>query len=89
MQQNNQKYKQTPIGLIPADWEVKKLGELGEISSGGTPSTSIEKFWNGDINWCTPTDITALNSEYLYETSVKISEEGLKVLRLKYYLHIL
>lgn len=28
MQQNNQKYKQTPIGLIPADWEVKKLDEL-------------------------------------------------------------
>lgn len=78
MQQNNQKYKQTPIGFIPADWEVKRLGELGEISSGGTPNTSIEKFWNGDINWCTPTDITALNSEYLYETSVKISDEGLK-----------
>lgn len=28
MQQNNKKYKQTPIGLIPADWEVKKLDEL-------------------------------------------------------------
>lgn len=34
MQQNNQKYKQTPIGLIPADWEVKKLGEIIKLGNG-------------------------------------------------------
>lgn len=77
MKQKTQ-YKITSVGLIPTDWEVMKLEDLGEISSGGTPNTAMEKFWNGDINWCTPTDITALNSEYLFETSVKISEEGLK-----------
>lgn len=71
-------YKDTAVGLIPEDWQVKKLGELGKVTSGGTPSTTIEKYWNGDINWCTPTDISALNSEYLNETTVKISEEGLK-----------
>ena len=27
-------YKQTPIGFIPADWEVKKLGEVGKIYGG-------------------------------------------------------
>lgn len=71
-------YKNTPIGPIPTEWEVKKLGELGEISSGGTPSTTVEEYWNGDINWCTPTDISALSSEYLEETTVKITEAGLK-----------
>jgi len=71
-------YKNTPIGKIPIDWEVKKLSQLGEVSSGGTPSTNIEEYWNGEINWCTPTDISALNSEFLYDTSVKITNKGLK-----------
>src|SRR5690606_14223234 len=71
-------YKNTPIGKIHIDWEVKKLSQLGEVSSGGTPSTNIEEYWNGEINWCTPTDISALNSEFLYDTSVKITNKGLK-----------
>ena len=40
-----------------AEWETKKLGEITEIVSGGTPSTQIAEYWNGNINWCTPTDI--------------------------------
>ena len=38
-------YKQTPIGLIPTDWEVKKLGELGETLNGLTysPNDIVEK----------------------------------------------
>jgi hypothetical protein len=34
----NTTFKQTSIGLIPSDWEVKKLGELGEIIGGLTYS---------------------------------------------------
>lgn len=60
-------------------WKVYKISSLGEISSGGTPDTNIDTFWNGDINWCTPTEITALkNGKYLYNTKRKITEEGLK-----------
>lgn len=60
-------------------WKVYKISSLGEISSGGTPDTNIATFWNGDINWCTPTEITALkNGKYLYNTKRKITEEGLK-----------
>lgn len=71
-------YKETQIGKIPVDWEVKKIKEIGEVSSGGTPDTNNSLFWNGKINWCTPTDISALNTEYLGETNVKITDEGLK-----------
>jgi type I restriction enzyme S subunit len=64
---------------FPIGWEMKELVSLGKVSSGGTPDTTIEKFWNGNINWCTPTDITKLNgSKYIGETVVKISDEGLK-----------
>ncbi|KAF5438214.1 type I restriction enzyme, S subunit [Candidatus Methanophagaceae archaeon] len=59
-------------------WEVKKLGEIADIISGGTPSTIISEFWNGDIKWCTPTDITRTKQKYLLHTEKNISEKGLK-----------
>src|SRR5439155_12451499 len=43
------------------NWEVKALGELADIRSGGTPSTTQAQFWNGDVLWCTPTDVTGLD----------------------------
>lgn len=71
--------KQTEIGKIPEDWEVVKLGEVAEIKSGGTPSTSNKDFWDGEIAWCTPTDITALKgSKYLTQTSRNITKSGLQ-----------
>jgi restriction endonuclease S subunit len=60
------------------DWGKKRLEELADIRSGGTPSTLLPEFWDGDILWCTPTDITALNGyKYLGETSRKITSLGL------------
>ena len=60
------------------EWEVKKLGEIADIISGGTPSTIISEFWNGDIKWCTPTDITRTKQKYLIYTEKNISKKGLK-----------
>ncbi len=61
------------------EWEVKRLDELADIRSGGTPSTTQPQFWDGGVMWCTPTDITALNGfKYLSNTSRTISTEGLK-----------
>lgn len=60
-------------------WHTKQLGELSEIRSGGTPSTSDKSAWSGEIPWCTPTDITALNGKkYLSQTSRSITEHGLR-----------
>lgn len=44
------------------EWEEKKLGEVGEIVTGKTPSTDNESLWNGEIQFITPTDIK--NSKY-------------------------
>lgn len=60
-------------------WEVKPLNAVAEIRSGGTPSTNQPDFWDGDILWCTPTDITALKGiKYFTQTSRTISSQGLK-----------
>jgi type I restriction enzyme S subunit len=36
---------------IPAGWEVKRLGDVCQTVLGGTPSTSIDDYWSGDIPW--------------------------------------
>lgn len=71
-------YKETSLGIIPKEWEVKPLNYFGEIYSGGTPNTEISEYWNGDISWCTPSDVTKLTTKYIWNTEVKITKKGLK-----------
>lgn len=60
-------------------WKTKRLNQLADIRSGGTPSTSQSEYWDGDILWCTPTDITGLNGhKYLSDTNRKITSIGLR-----------
>lgn len=61
-------------------WEVKKLGEVGQIITGTTPSTNEESNWNGNINWVTPAELgTQL---YYGETIRRISTNAAKRLTL-------
>ncbi len=70
---------QTRLPGFAGEWEVKPLGELGDIRSGGTPSTSQSHLWDGDIPWSTPSDITGLQrGKYLSETARTISAAGLR-----------
>ena len=70
---------QTRLPGFNGEWGVKRLNELADIRSGGTPSTSVSEFWDGNIPWCTPTDITALKGQkFLSETSRMITPKGLK-----------
>lgn len=39
------------------EWEEKKLGDLGEFKGGGTPSTEISEYWDGDIPWISSSDL--------------------------------
>lgn len=76
MSNNNTKYKDSPLGKIPSDWDVKKLGNfIHTIIGGGTPSRDQAKYWNGNIYWATVKDFTNFNP---YETQEKITEDGLK-----------
>jgi len=62
--------------LRPKDgWEVKKLGEVCEMYSGGTPLTSIPGYYNGNIPWVVIADITKAG-KYISETEKTISQEG-------------
>lgn len=62
------------------EWEQRKLGDLGEILTGSTPSTSNSAYYSEDgIPWVTPTDINELT---ISDTPRKLSEEGAKVGRI-------
>ena len=71
-------YKQTEIGVIPEDWEIKYLSDFGKIQSGGTPSTTMAEYWGGNIAWCTPSDITSTPTKYINATERAITDLGLK-----------
>lgn len=61
-------------GFIDA-WEQRKLGEMAEIVGGGTPSTSVDAYWDGDIDWYAPAEIG--EKVYLSSSQRKITKEGL------------
>jgi type I restriction enzyme S subunit len=52
------------------------IGEVCQIISGSTPSTQVSRFWNGDIPWATPKDLSCLGDIYIRQTSQSITEEG-------------
>jgi type I restriction enzyme S subunit len=69
---------QTRLPGFHGEWEVKRLGDVAEIVSGGTPRTNEPSYWNGGVKWCTPTDITRFPGKYLTETERTISSAGLR-----------
>ncbi len=54
-----------------------KLSEIMELIGGGTPKTSVEEYWNGNIPWLSVKDF---NNEYryVYDTEKKITQKGLE-----------
>ena len=61
------------------EWEEKKLGEVGDIMTGNTPSTKQEDYYGGCYLWVTPTDIT--DSREVSVTAKKLTELGYTVAR--------
>lgn len=70
-------YKKTELGIFPYDWKTKNFKQACDIFSGGTPDTSVSEYWNGDIPWCTPTDISKA-PKYIFDTEKKITTLGLQ-----------
>ncbi|MFH2060740.1 MAG: restriction endonuclease subunit S [Pseudomonadota bacterium] len=63
---------------IPKGWEVKGFLDCFDLMSGGTPKTSINEYWDGDIKWISAKDITPNHKKFILNTEKKITNEGLK-----------
>ena len=57
-------------------WEQRKLGDIATITGGGTPSTNISEYWNGDIDWYSPVEIG--ENRYVSRSTRKITKLGLE-----------
>lgn len=77
-----QGYKNSPLGIIPEGWKVKKLGSVSECFSGGTPKASNNKYYDGNIPFIRSGEIHQKNTALflselgLTESSAKIIEKG-------------
>ncbi|MCP2015928.1 type I restriction enzyme S subunit [Deinococcus sp. HSC-46F16] len=59
-------------------WERVRLGDIATVVSGATPKTGVDEYWDGDIAWATPKDLSGLGRKYISETESYITEKGYK-----------
>jgi len=75
--EEKRKLKQTDIGMIPEEWQAKRVREFClRITSGGTPSRTRPEYWDdGTVPWLKTQELTDNN---IYEAEEKITQIGLE-----------
>ncbi|GMV63765.1 MAG: hypothetical protein AMXMBFR74_29320 [Parvibaculum sp.] len=61
----------------PEGWGESTIGQEVDVVGGSTPSTKETAFWNGDISWATPKDLSSLSTPVLLGTERQITDAGL------------
>ena len=56
------------------EWVYRLIGNMTKVSSGGTPSTTVDAFWGGDIPWMNSGE---LNLKHVHSVQGRITEAGL------------
>jgi len=72
-------YKDTPIGLIPEDWDAIKVKEFATVVTGNTPPTDDPENFGDKYLWVTPTDISGKKD--IKVTQRKLSQKGYEISR--------
>lgn len=52
------------------------MGDVADVVGGGTPSTNNPKFFDGEIPWITPADLSGYSAKHISGGARSISEEG-------------
>ena len=68
-------YKMTDVGVIPEDWDLVTVGQHLQVSAGGTPSTGVQEYWGGDVNWMSSGE---LHNKRVTDTRDSITIQGLE-----------
>lgn len=66
------------LGEIPEGWSPKVFSETIQIIGGGTPKTSVEDFWGGDVPWFSVVDAPNESDVFVIDTEKKITNMGLE-----------
>ena len=68
-------YRQTELGEIPKDWEIRKIGDFTDCTAGGTPSTGVAAYWDGNNPWMSSGE---LHLKRVFHVEEGITDFGLK-----------
>lgn len=60
------------------NWIKVKISDIGEVVGGATPSTKNEQFYNGDISWITPKDLSDFKGRFISRGERNITQQGLE-----------
>lgn len=64
------------LGEVPEEWEMKKLKFIVKtLVGGGTPSTGIAEYWDGNIPWVSSKDMKV---DYIITSQDYVTELGVK-----------
>ena len=61
---------------LPRGWQAVRLGDVAQVIGGSTPSRAQLHYWNGDIPWVVPSELTDLKGRYLNATKETITSQG-------------
>ncbi len=70
-------FRQWFVEEASEDWEEKSLLDVVELVGGGTPKTSVEEYWDGDIPWLSGGDIANSHKSFVVSSEKRITKEGL------------
>lgn len=56
---------------------TRKISELGNVVGGATPSTKNPAYWDGNIPWLSPKDLTRYHSRFIGHGARNITQDGL------------
>jgi len=70
-------FEDSELGPIPKGWRIGASDEFLQIVGGGTPKTSVDEYWGGDIPWFSVVDAPASGQVFTLDTAKKITDLGL------------
>ena len=72
---NKRFVEQTSGGVLPPGWRTTTMADVcSQIASGGTPSTKMEEYYSGPIQWFSTKELV---DDFLFESERTITEDGL------------
>lgn len=61
---------------LPPGWEEVRLGDVCAVFGGSTPRTGVPEYWNGDIPWITPDDLSRHSGKFIERGARSITQVG-------------
>jgi type I restriction enzyme S subunit len=65
------------LGEVPEGWEIRPVKAAFEVIGGTTPKSDVTEYWDGEITWVTPADLSNLPSRFIFDSARQITKAGL------------